>query len=322
MSSEVRELIRKFLPEYSISRFGRLYTDTTEFMNVDYSDVISLGDDEHFLVLKNEQERRFGLADPKYWVKRCRMLETNEPKILKLVFYEKFPMNIGPFKIQCYRSPRKEARILDLVRGDMRFMQGYSLNDSAGNNVRILDVIRGKRLDVVVHDIPVDHRTYFHEYFPDIFEKFIESCAAIKFLHDHDEKHGDIRRDHLWVESGTGEYRWIDFDYAFELYENPFGLDIFGLGSILIYLAGKANLTQQTLAELGFGPEAMSGIGPGDYSVVIGNRVINLLKIYDYIPSSLNNILMHFSASSSVFYESVDELMVDMDRSLKEIRGL
>ncbi|WP_432736246.1 serine/threonine protein kinase [Maridesulfovibrio sp. FT414] len=321
MSSEVRELIKKFLPDYSISRFGSVYTDTTEFMNMDYGDLIKVGD-EHFLVLKNEQERRFGLADPKYWVKRCRHLETNEPKIIKLVFYEKFPMNIGPFKIQCFRSPRKEARILDLVRGDMRFMQGYSNDDIVGNNVRVLDVIRGKRLDVVVHDIPVDHRTYFYEYFPDIFEKYIDSCAAIKFLHDNDEKHGDVRRDHLWVESETGNYRWIDFDYAFDLYENPFGLDIFGLGSILIYLAGKANLTPQTLREHGVDPAVLSVIGAGDYSVVIGNRVVNLRKIYEYIPSSLNNILMHFSSSSSVFYESVDELMVDMNKCLKEIRGL
>ncbi len=321
MSKEVRDLIKKHLPEYSISRFGNIYTDTTEFMNVDYSDVIKVGN-EHFLVLKNEQERRFGLSDPKYWVKRCKQLETGQPKILKLAFYEKFPMNIGPFKIQCFRSPRKEARILDLVKGDMRFMQGYSYNDTAGNNVRVLDIIRGKRLDVVVHNIPVDHKTYFHEHFPDIFEKYIGSCEAIKFLHDNDEKHGDIRRDHLWVESGTQDYRWIDFDYAFELYENPFGLDIFGLGSILIYLAGKANITSVSMRDHNIDPAILSQFNSGDYSVVIGNRIVNLRKIYDYIPKSLNNILMHFSSSSSIFYESVDELMVDMNKCLKEIRGL
>ncbi|TIH18471.1 serine/threonine protein kinase [Marinifilum sp. JC120] len=321
MSKEVRDLIKTHLPDYSSSRFGNLYIDTTEFMNIDFSDVIKLGD-EHFLVSKNEMERRFGLDDPKYWVKRCKRLENKQPQILKLVFYEKFPMNIGPFKIECFRSPRKEARILDLVRGDMRFMQGYSANDSVGNNVRVLDIIRGKRLDVWVHNIPVDHRTYFHEHFPDILEKYIGACEAIKFLHDNDEKHGDIRRDHLWVEYETGDYRWIDFDYAFELYENPFGLDVFGLGSILIYLVGKANFTPQTMKDYNVDPSMLSGISPGDYSVVIGNRIVNLRKIYDYIPPSLNNILMHFSSSSSVFYESVDELMLDMNNSLKEIRGL
>jgi hypothetical protein len=53
------------------------------------------------------------------------------------VFYEKFPVSMGSMQIECYRSPRKEARILDLVKGDMRFMQGYSRDDAAGNNVRV-----------------------------------------------------------------------------------------------------------------------------------------------------------------------------------------
>ena len=321
MSKEVRDLIQAHMPDYKSSRFGNLYTDTTEFMNIDFSDVIKLGD-EHFFVSKNEMERRFGLSDPKYWVKRCKRLENGQPQILKLVFYENFPMNIGPFKIECYRCPRKEARILDLVRGDMRFMQGYSENDSVGNNVRVLDIIRGKRLDVWVYNISVDHRTYFHEYFPDILEKYIGACEAIKFLHDNDEKHGDIRRDHLWVEYDTGDYRWIDFDYAFELYENPFGLDVFGLGSILIYLVGKANFTPQTVRDHGIDFSSLSSLTSGDYSVIIGNRIVNLRKIYEYIPASLNNILMHFSASSSVFYESVDELLFDMNNCLKEIRAL
>lgn len=321
MSSEVKKLIHKYMPDSPMSRFGKIFTDSTEFMSIDYSDVMKLGN-EHFLVLKNEQERRFGLVDPKYWVKRVKHLESGQSQILKLAFYETFPMHIGPFEIKCYRSPRKEARILDLVKGDMRFMQGYSKDDIAGNNVRVLDIIRGKRLDVVVDDIPVDHKTYFHEYFPDIFEKFMDACEAISFLHSHDEKHGDIRRDHLWVESATGAYRWIDFDYAFELYENPFALDIFGLKSILVYIVGKANLTMQTLLELRTENSILNTLNSGDYSLVIGNRVVNVQKIYNYIPNSLNNILMHLSSSSSVFYESVDEILVDMNKSLKEIRSL
>ncbi|HBT88598.1 serine/threonine protein kinase [Desulfobacter sp.] len=321
MSSEVKKLIHKYMPDSPMSRFGKIFTDSTEFMSIDYSDVMKLGN-EHFLVLKNEQERRFGLVDPKYWVKRVKHLESGQSQILKLAFYETFPMHIGPFEIKCYRSPRKEARILDLVKGDMRFMQGYSKDDIAGNNVRVLDIIRGKRLDVVVDDIPVDHKTYFHEYFPDIFEKFMDACEAISFLHSHDEKHGDIRRDHLWVESATGAYRWIDFDYAFELYENPFALDIFGLKSILVYIVGKANLTMQTLLELRTENSILNTLNSGDYSIVIGNRVVNVQKIYNYIPNSLNNILMHLSSSSSVFYESVDEILVDMNKSLKEIRSL
>lgn len=321
MSSEVRELVKKLMPDYSLSRPGKVFTDTTEFMDIDYGDVILLGG-EHYLVLKNEMERRFGIEDPKYWVKRVRHMESNTPRILKLVFYEKFPMKIGPFEIKCYRSPKKEARILDLVRGDRRFMQGVTHKDEKGNAVRVLDIVRGRRLDVVVHKIEADHYTYFHEHFPDILEKYIGACEAIRFLHNHDEKHGDVRRDHLWVEYDSGDYRWIDFDYAFELYENPFGLDVFGLGSILVYLVGKANITMSCAREAGMLECLEADLEPDDYSVVIGNRVVNLKKIYDYIPKELNNVLMHFSSGSRVFYESVDELLIDMTAALKAVRRL
>ena len=81
-------------------------------MNIGYGDVIDL-DGKYFLVLRDEKERSFGVEDPKYWVKRCRELSTGERRILKLVFFERFPVSLGSMQIECFRSPRKEARILD-----------------------------------------------------------------------------------------------------------------------------------------------------------------------------------------------------------------
>ena len=72
-------------------------------MAIGYGDVIQLAD-RHFLVLRDEVERRFGLEDPKYWVKRCRCLETGERNILKLVFHESFPMTIGNMTVTCTRT--------------------------------------------------------------------------------------------------------------------------------------------------------------------------------------------------------------------------
>ncbi|MBN2140234.1 MAG: serine/threonine protein kinase [Desulfovibrionaceae bacterium] len=310
MSEEVRNLVHKHMPDFPASRCGRLFTDTTPFMDISYGDVIVLGG-LHYLVLRDEQERRFGMEDPKFWVKRCHQLETGERKILKLVFYENFPMNIGGFKIQCYRSPHKEARILNLVKGDERFMQGISAKDAAGNVVRVLDVVLGKRLDSVVEELELDHRTYFHEVFPGILAKYLEAVEAIGFLHANWEKHGDIRRDHLWVEYGTGRYRWIDFDYTFEFQENPFGLDLFGLGNILLFLVGKGSVTLQNAADEA-GIEAAARITPADLSLIIGNRVVNLGKLFSYLPEELNRVLLHFSAGAEVFYDSVDELMADL----------
>ncbi|MEW5774047.1 MAG: serine/threonine protein kinase [Thermodesulfobacteriota bacterium] len=320
MSQDAHELIERHLPDFPRKHVGRLFTDTTEFMDIGYGDVIRLGGD-HYLVLRDEAERRFGMEDPKYWVKRCRRLETGERRILKLVFYEDFPVRIGEFEIRCHRSPVKEARILKLVRGDARFMQGVTVPDAKGNPVRVLEVVFGKRLDETVEDIEADHATYFREHFPGILAKFVGACEAIKHLHDNWEKHGDIRRDHLWVEHGTGAYRWIDFDYTFDFHENPFGLDLFGLGNILIFLTGKMIYTPQSMAETGFPPDVMASITPEDYSLFFPNRMINLRKLFPYIPEELNRVLLHFSAGSFVFYESVDELLAELRPCLSLLAG-
>ena len=312
MSTSARDIIQEHYPRFDIKRAGKIVTDTSEFTRIDHGDVISL-ETGHYLVLRDEAERRFGIEDPKYWVKRCRHLETGDRKILKLVFYEEFPMKIGKAEIQCFRSPRKEARILDLVQGDPRFMQGVSVEDEAGNNVRILDVVAGKRLDLKVEAMDMDHETYFREAFPDILSRFADACRAIAFLHQHGEKHGDIRRDHLYVDRDTKDYVWIDFDYTFDFHENPFGLDIFNLGNALLYFAGKNHLTFQDVAHLDV------AFTEEDASLVIPNRVANLRKVYPYIPESLNFVLLHFSAGATVFYESVDEMLDDLSPCLDEL---
>ncbi len=71
----VKELVERFLPRISLQGFGSVYTDTTEFMNIGHGDVISLGD-RHYLVLRDEAERRFGMRTPSFWVKRCTELES------------------------------------------------------------------------------------------------------------------------------------------------------------------------------------------------------------------------------------------------------
>ena len=55
---------------------------------------------------------------------------------------------IGDIEFECFRSPKKEARILDLVSGHKNFMHGYSIQDEKGNLIRILDFIKGKTLAV------------------------------------------------------------------------------------------------------------------------------------------------------------------------------
>ena len=311
MAQNVRDLVRQYLPHFPSRHCGKIYSDTTEFMNINYGDVIYLNG-LHYMVLRDESERRFGMEDPKFWVKRCTVMETGERKILKLVFHENFPIKIGDVEILCHRSPIKESKVLDVVRGDMRFMQGETYSDEKDNPVRVIELIRGKSLDLIINNIDVDHETYFRDYFSEILEKFIGSCEAIKFLHSHGLKHGDIRRDHIWIESKTNKYRWIDFDYAYDFQANPFALDVFGLGGILIFITGKGDCTIGYLRERGFKDEDLSGLTHDDFSIIFGHRLVNLRKIYPYIPEALNDVLLHFSMGSDVFYDTVDEMLDDL----------
>ncbi|MFK4764115.1 serine/threonine protein kinase [Desulfobaculum sp. SPO524] len=321
MSQEVRDLVRQFMPDFPLARCGKLYTDTTEFMDISYGDVMLLGG-LHYMVLKEEVERRYGLEDPKYWVKRCRVLETGERRIAKLVFHENFPLRIGAMEVRCFRSPEKEARILNLVRGDRRFMQGQPLHDSKGNIVRLLEIVHGRRLDSIVDGLEVGHREYFFQHLPGLLEKFIEAAEAIDYLHSRFEKHGDIRRDHLLIQHGSGRPCWIDFDYTFDFQENPFGLDLFGLGNILVYLVGQGDLIREVFAARGLGTPEEAGLEREDFSIVFANRVVNLRKLYPYIPEPLNNVLMHFSAGTYVFYESVEEFLAELRPCVPLVRRM
>lgn len=310
MTRCARELLSRMAPDFPARHAGDIHVDTTEFMSIGYGDVIELAD-RHFLMLRDEAERRFGMEDPKFWVKRCRCLETGERNILKMVFHESFPMTIGSMVVTCTRSPRKEARILDMVRGDARFMQGVTIPDAVGNPVRILDIVSGKRLDETIEALEIPHKAYFHDLFPDILARFIEACEAIRWLHDRGEKHGDIRRDHLYIRHDTGRYCWIDFDYTFDFQENPFGLDIFGLGNIIQFLVGMGQHTLQSVA-----PPARAALEARDCSIMFPNRIVNLRKLFPYIPEALNNVLMRFSPEANIFYDTVEELVSDLSRGL------
>lgn len=314
----VSDLVERFAPPVSVRTYGSVLTDTTEFMNITYGDVIAVGG-KHYLVLGDERERRFGMEDPKFWVKRCIELESGEYRILKLEFAETFDQHIGPLTIACHRSAAKEARILRLVEGDPRFMQGQAHRDEKGNLVRVLVRVAGRRLDLNVEDEHADHRTYFHEIYPGILERFVRACKAIQFLHENGETHGDIRRDHLYVDHASGEYCWIDFDYGYDMAENPFGLDLFGLGNILAFITGKGVHTIQD--RIATDPDAPV-IAEADCALFFRHRIVNLRKLFPYVPEDLNRVLLHYSSASEVYYETVPELLSDLEPCLDTLRKL
>jgi hypothetical protein len=199
---------------------------------------------------------------------------------------------------------------LDVIAGHRNFMHGYSIEDKKGNIVRVLDYIYGKSIHAYIGNLQMDHRAYFYNLFPAILGNFMECIEAIRFLHQHAEKHGDIRRDHILIDRDSGRYRWIDFDFNYRHRENIYGYDLFGLGNILVFLVGMGDVLLLDLKNQNH--PALSGLREEDVNIVFNNRVANLKKIYPYIPESLNRVLMHFSKGANWFYENTTQLLDDL----------
>lgn len=287
--------------------------DTTEFMNIESGHVLEL-EGRYYLARGDAVEGRFGIDEqPKFWVKKAIDLEDGSSKIIKLVFYESFIMHLGDLPVECFRSPRKESRILKKVQDDPYFMHGFTVRDSAGNTIRVVEKILGPHFYDVINKLDMDHQTYFHEHFPVVLDNVVKSVEAIDRLHRMGELHGDIRNDHLFIDRETGFYRWIDFDYTYEWTENPVGVDLFGLGNVLLFTFGKGfHHLKDVTACAPEGMTAASCLGPDDLSLFFKHRVINLKKLFPYIPESLNHVLMHFSHGAEVFYENTQELLNDL----------
>lgn len=290
-----------------------IYRDTGDFYRIEYGDIVILNN-VPYLVRHNAKEGRFGLDDEvKFWVKRAIDLTTGKVKIIKLVFYEKFSARVGGIEFECFRSPRKEARILNLVGDHANFMHGFSAPDDKGNIVRVIDFIYGKTLAEIVRDTGsgMDHEKYFYGHFPQILDNYIECVEAIRFLHENGEKHGDIRRDHIIADRDTGRCRWIDFDYNFRHRENMYGYDMFGLGNVFMYLAGMGDVL---ISDIKSANSPVAGeLRDEDMNIVFANRVANLKKVYPYIPDALNRILMHFSRGANIFYDNTTQLLDDLN---------
>ncbi len=302
----------------SLRRRSRVFTDTTSFTSIDYGDIIVI-DDRYFLVTGYTREGRFGVDDQvKPWVPRVEELRSGKRQILKLVFHETFAITLGPFTIPCYRSPEKEARVLELVQGHPAFMQGEAVLDEAGNLVRILNIVNGSRLDKVIWRSQADYPAYFSSELPDILGRYLESVQAITLLHAHGLRHGDIRRDHILVDRHTNRFVWIDFDYDFYMPEKPFVLDIYELGNLLMFLVARKHYhPRDILADPALGQQVLDTIEPGDYALLQPNRIVNLRKLFPFIPRQLNDIFLHFSQGTEVFYDTVEELHQDLTLALE-----
>lgn len=288
--------------------------DTSNYLDISPGTVLRLAGSDYY-IRGDAREGRFGIDDqPKLWVKYAVDLADGARKILKLVFHEQFTSKLGAFTVRCVRDPDKESRVLAATVGDERFMQGLTVHDAAGNNVRVLDHIRGKSIFNRVALLEQDHETYFHESLPHILGKIVGCIEAIADLNEGGEQHGDIRNDHILIERDTDKYIWIDFDYRV----NFLDYDVFGMGNILNYAVGKGIHNLATLEESTGGRVK---VRPEDALLFYGYRLANLRKLYPYIPPELNEFLMRFSAEATAFFEDCREMSTDLRAILRDVLG-
>jgi serine/threonine protein kinase len=321
---EIRErdwcrIAEKYIHDLSSCKVHRILEDTTDFYDVEYGDVILLNN-IGYLVRGTESEKKFGLeGEPKPWVKICIDLETGKRKIIKLTFLEEFSCRIEGLSFTCLRNPQKEARILEKVKGHEGFMQGFSVLDSGGNAVRILDRIAGKSLDNFIQSIPGEHERYYREHLPDILVHLATAYDALGDLHSMGEIHGDITPDNVFIETGTGRYRWIDFDYDYRERDNVFARDIFEMGTLLTYVVGKGYLVFSQI-RLHY-PEVAEKIRAEDMQSVFSSQLANLKMVYPYIHSELNTLLLRFSKGAGIVYQDAKKLAADILHAAGALRG-
>lgn len=284
-------------------------TDTTQFTRIYQHQIIRL-EGRDFFVRGDVYEPRFGMQDqPKFWVKRGYDLNSGNMVIIKLEFNEEFTSNLGTVQVPCFRSPKKEADVIALVKGDSRFMQGETLLDEAGNYVRVIDYIHGATLYGKLYDMTIDHEEYYYTELSSILKKIAGSFEAIEMLHEHNLYHGDIRNDHILIDEETGEYRWIDFD----LCQNFEAFDVWRLGNVLQFIVGKGLNPLDQIRRYGeFPADVIASLQPADCGAYYTYRLMNLKKIYPYISEGLNDILMRFSAGSEKRIRILSELVGDL----------
>jgi hypothetical protein len=100
--------------------------------------------------------------------------------------------------------------------------------------------------------------------------------------------------------------RWIDFDLTQDFSD----FDVWSVGNILQVVIGKGLVTfRESLREQ---PHLSGELTEADASVFFPHRVMNLRKIFPYVPAKLNDILLRFSAGSDVFYETVSQVVEDL----------
>ncbi len=314
-NNEIKEKVKE-TTGITLKNDIQIVHDTSDFSKINRDMILDL-EGELYLVRGDMFESRFTLEGyPKFWVKNTFEIATGTRKIIKCVFNEEFSIKIGPLNIKCFRSGEKEGQVLDLVKDNPYFMQGKTLFDIKKNPVRVLDYISGNNFYEYLNNLEIGHEEYFFESFPGILANLKKSFQAIQYIHENGLYHGDIRNDHIIMEESTGTYRWIDFD----LNQHFSDFDVWSIGNIILLSAGKGEHTFKNVKiNKDVSKKELDTLSSDDASAFFRYRIINLKKLFPYMPDRLNDILMRFSLNTTAFYESTKQIIDDIELVIEEL---
>ena len=64
-----------------------------------------------------------------------------------------------------------------------------------------------------------------------------------------------------------------------------------------------------------------SSLNGDDASAFHDYRIMNLRKLYPYIPESLNRVLLKFSVGATSYYETMQQVANDLGEALDDMSG-
>jgi hypothetical protein len=85
-----------------------------------------------------------------------------------------------------------------------------------------------------------------------------------------------------------------------------------------MYIVGQGYVLLHELKSRNHG--VLSRLSDAELNIIFNNRVVNLKKVYPYIPDTLNRVLLHFSNGANWFYEQVGQLIHDLRPAIEDIR--
>jgi hypothetical protein len=241
-------------------------------------------------------------------VRRAIDLSDGSTKVIKLEFREEFDTRIGDLVVRRFRSPRKEAHILDLVRGHPHFMTGRWVSDAAGNNVRILDFIRAGATQMTSGQQP-----------PRLLPPAVSEVLALRnWSRDQvpatraKARRHQARPHHLGP--GAPHHPLDRLRLRLRARRVPVQLRPAGPRQLLIFLAGRKDVLLQDLRQ--DDPALYPRLARGLTSLS-ATRVVTC-KICPYIPESLSGVLLHFSGGD-IFCDAADQLLEDLAEAQADV---